>query len=71
MRHRCGRAVERTVREAGRLDVWVNAAGVYPTSPLLDLSDDDWDFVLDTNLRGTFLGAREAARAMVAGNAAA
>jgi NAD(P)-dependent dehydrogenase (short-subunit alcohol dehydrogenase family) len=64
-----GSAVERTVREAGRLDIWVNAAGVYPTSPLLDLSDDEWDFVLDTNLRGTFLGAREAARAMVAGNA--
>ena len=41
----------------------MNAAGIYPTAPLLDLSDDDWDDVLDTNLRGTFLGAREAARA--------
>jgi NAD(P)-dependent dehydrogenase (short-subunit alcohol dehydrogenase family) len=50
----------------GRLDVWVNAAGIYPTAPLLDLSEDDWDLVLDVNLRGTFLGAREAARAMVA-----
>jgi NAD(P)-dependent dehydrogenase (short-subunit alcohol dehydrogenase family) len=59
--------VERTVAEHGRLDVWVNAAGVYPTAPLLELSDDDWALVLDTNLRGTFLGAREAARAMVAG----
>ena len=57
-RHRCATVVERTVREAGRLDVWVNAAGVYPTSPLLDSSDDDWDLVLDTNLRGTFLGAQ-------------
>jgi NAD(P)-dependent dehydrogenase (short-subunit alcohol dehydrogenase family) len=58
--------VERTLAEHGRLDVWVNAAGVYPTAPLLDMSEDDWALVLDTNLRGTFLGAREAARAMVA-----
>jgi NAD(P)-dependent dehydrogenase (short-subunit alcohol dehydrogenase family) len=60
--------VERALAEDHqRLDVWVNAAGVYPTAPLLELSDEDWDLVLDTNLRGTFLGAREAARAMVAG----
>jgi NAD(P)-dependent dehydrogenase (short-subunit alcohol dehydrogenase family) len=61
--------VERTLDGQGRIDVWVNAAGVYPTSPLLELSDEDWDLVLDTNLRGTFFGAREAARAMAAGNA--
>ena len=50
----------------GRLDIWVNTAGIYPTSPLLELSDEDWDAVLDVNLRGTFIGAREAARAMIA-----
>ena len=60
--------VERARDEHGRLDVWVNAAGVYPTSPLLELSEQDWELVLDTNLRGTFLGAREAARAMIAGD---
>ena len=47
--------VERALGEAERLDIWVNAAGVYPTSPLLELSDEDWDHVLDTNLRGTLL----------------
>ena len=57
-------AVEATVRRRGRLDVWVNAAGVYPTSPLLELGAEDWELVVDTNLRGTFVGAREAARAM-------
>ena len=60
--------VQRALAVSGRLDVWVNAAGVYPTSLLLDLSEEEWDLVLDTNLRGTFLGAREAARAMIAGD---
>ena len=54
------------VRELGRLDIWVNNAGIYPSVPLLDLTDDDWDRVLEINLRGTFVGAREAARRMVA-----
>ncbi|HEY7536884.1 MAG TPA: SDR family oxidoreductase [Gaiellaceae bacterium] len=55
----------RALDEWGRLDVWVNAAGVYPTRSLLELDVEDWELVLDTNLRGTFLGAREAARAMI------
>ena len=53
----------------GRLDVWVNSAGIFPTAPVLELSEEDWDAVLDVNLRGSFLGAREAARAMTAGGA--
>lgn len=55
---------EYAFRTAGRLDVWVNAAGIYPATPILDLDDDAWDEVLDVNLRGTFTGAREAARVM-------
>lgn len=57
---------ERALADLGRLDVWVNSAGIYLVAPLLMLSDRDWDAVLDVNLRGTFIGAREAARAMVA-----
>jgi NAD(P)-dependent dehydrogenase (short-subunit alcohol dehydrogenase family) len=57
---------DRALAERGRLDVWVNCAGIYPVSPLLELSEEDWDSVLDVNLRGTFIGAREAARAMIA-----
>ena len=56
--------------EHGRLDVWVNNAGIYPRSPFLDLTDDQWDEVLSTNLNGTFIGSQEAARAMIRTNSA-
>jgi len=52
-------------RVLGRLDIWVNNAGIYPSTPVLDMTDDDWDRVLAVNLRGSFIGAREAARRMV------
>jgi NAD(P)-dependent dehydrogenase (short-subunit alcohol dehydrogenase family) len=49
----------------GAIDIWVNNAGVYPSRPLLEMSDEDWDLVLDINLRGAFIGCREAARRMI------
>lgn len=58
--------VARTVGELGGLDVVVNNAGVLSSLPLLETSDDEWDRVLDTNLRGTFLVTREAGRYLVA-----
>ena len=63
-------AVERGVRAAverfGRLDVAVSNAGVYPNKPVLEMDEDEWDRVLDTNLKGTFLVTRAVARQMVA-----
>jgi NAD(P)-dependent dehydrogenase (short-subunit alcohol dehydrogenase family) len=53
------------VAELGGIDIWVNNAGIYPSRRVLNMSDDDFDRVLDVNLRGTFVGAREAARRMV------
>lgn len=50
----------------GDIDIWVNNAGIYPAAPALEMTDELWDRVLDINLRGTFDGAREAARHMVA-----
>jgi NAD(P)-dependent dehydrogenase (short-subunit alcohol dehydrogenase family) len=49
----------------GAIDIWVNNAGIYPSKPVLEMSDAEWDKVLDINLRGTFIGAREAAKRMV------
>jgi NAD(P)-dependent dehydrogenase (short-subunit alcohol dehydrogenase family) len=50
----------------GPIDVLVNAAGIYRIAPLLDLDSAAWDEVLDVNLRGSFLVAREVIRGLVA-----
>jgi NAD(P)-dependent dehydrogenase (short-subunit alcohol dehydrogenase family) len=47
-----------------RLDILVNNAGTQVWKPLLDLSEDEWDRVIDTNLKGCFLCTQRAARRM-------
>jgi NAD(P)-dependent dehydrogenase (short-subunit alcohol dehydrogenase family) len=63
----CQALVARGGQELGGLDILVNNAGVYPRSPFLDLSEREWDFVLDVNLKGSCFCAQAAARAMIAG----
>lgn len=58
------RAVSETVTKFGRLDILVNNAGVLDYSPFLDLTEESWDKVIDTNLKGYFLVAQAAAREM-------
>ncbi len=53
-----------TLSRYGRVDVWVNNAGILRDRTLLNLSDEDFDRVLEVHLRGTFLGTQVAARAM-------
>ncbi len=50
----------------GPPDILVNNAGVFPRSPFLELTEREWDLVLGVNLKGGFLCAQAAARAMVA-----
>jgi gluconate 5-dehydrogenase len=50
----------------GRVDILVNNAGCNIRKPALDVTWDDWNTVLDTNLRGPFFVAQEVARGMIA-----
>jgi NAD(P)-dependent dehydrogenase (short-subunit alcohol dehydrogenase family) len=47
------------------LAIWVNNAGIYPSTPLTEVSDDEWDRVMSITLDGTFYGCRAAARKMI------
>lgn len=48
----------------GRTDILINNAGITIEKSLFDLSEDDWDGVIDTNLKGAFLMAQAVARAL-------
>ena len=49
----------------GRLDIIVSNAGIYPNRLVVEMSEEEWDRVLDTNAKGTFLVCREAARRLI------
>ncbi|HEY5219947.1 MAG TPA: SDR family NAD(P)-dependent oxidoreductase, partial [Gemmatimonadaceae bacterium] len=57
--------VEATEQALGGLDILVNNAGITRDNVLFRLKDDDWDAVLDANLRGAFAAMRAAARGMM------
>lgn len=65
-RHQVEQAVAATVARHGRLDVLVNNAGIFKAANFLDVTEEDFDAVLRVNLKGAFLMAQAAARAMVA-----
>jgi 3-oxoacyl-[acyl-carrier protein] reductase len=56
---------KRLVEEAGDVDILVNNAGVTRDGLLARMSDEDWDVVIDTNLRGTFNTCRAVIRGMM------
>jgi len=58
--------VAAVVKELGPPDVVMNNAGVFPRAEFLELDEREWDHVLGVNLKGSFLCAQAAARAMVA-----
>lgn len=55
---------ERVIGSFGRLDILVNNAGVQTWKPLLEVTEEEWDLVIDTNLKGCFLCTQQAARYM-------
>ena len=57
--------VDNTIERFGRVDILVNNAGVDPNVPFLEMTEEQWDWVVDTNLKGTFLCTQAAAQHMV------
>jgi NAD(P)-dependent dehydrogenase (short-subunit alcohol dehydrogenase family) len=64
----CINVVKKTITLYGGVDILVNNAGYFPTIPLLETTQEDWDKVFAVNCRGAFLMTRETVKAMAAQN---
>ncbi len=61
----CGEMIAAVIKKSGRLDILVNNAGITKDGLLMAMSEEDYDKVLDTNLKGTFHTIRHASRYML------
>ena len=57
--------VQKVIDEFGRIDILVNNAGINRPTPVLDLTEDTWNLIFDTNLKGLFFCTQAVARHMV------
>jgi len=57
--------VQETVRSMGRLDIFVNNAGITADTLAIRMTEDQWSRVIDINLKGTFFGCQAAAKVMM------
>jgi NAD(P)-dependent dehydrogenase (short-subunit alcohol dehydrogenase family) len=57
--------LQQVLRAFGKVDILVNSAGIAKRSPSLDVSDEDWDRILATNLKGVFQACQVFGRHMV------
>jgi NAD(P)-dependent dehydrogenase (short-subunit alcohol dehydrogenase family) len=53
-------AMRATVQKYGKLDILVNNTGISPTGTVVDTKEEVWDRIIDTNLKGVFLGSKYA-----------
>ena len=58
-------ALAATIKAFGRVDALINNAGIFKAADFLDITEADWDAVIDVNLKGAFLVGQAVARAMV------
>jgi NAD(P)-dependent dehydrogenase (short-subunit alcohol dehydrogenase family) len=64
-REEVDRAFAGTAKEFGRLDICVNNAGVSFQMPVEEMPEEEWDNIIDTNMKGVFLCSQAAARIMI------
>ncbi|MCW4012861.1 MAG: 3-oxoacyl-ACP reductase FabG, partial [Candidatus Bathyarchaeota archaeon] len=57
--------VDEVIKKYGRIDILVNNAGILIPTMLMETSDEEWDNVVDINLKGPFICTREAAKGMI------
>lgn len=58
------RVFDEVVQQFGRLDILINNAGIYVSKPALEITEEEWDRMIDINLKGQFLCAQRAAKEM-------
>lgn len=58
-------AIDKVVEGWGQIDILVNAPGVNSTTPVMDLTEEEWNKILDINLKGAFLASRLVAAKMI------
>jgi len=58
-------ALEKIIEKWGQLDILVNAPGVNSTTPVMEITEEEWNHILDINLKGVFLASRIAAKYMI------
>jgi NAD(P)-dependent dehydrogenase (short-subunit alcohol dehydrogenase family) len=56
--------VDRAVSEFGHISILANAAGILRRTAVIDMDEDEWDLVLNVNLKGTFLPSKAVLRSM-------
>ena len=59
------KALDATLAAFSKVDILVNCAGITKRTPSLDVSDDEWDSIISTNLTGTFRACQVFGRAMI------
>lgn len=57
--------IDATVKKFGRIDILVNNAGIFFQKPFLDYTEEDWDKIININLKGVYLCSNAAAKVMV------
>jgi 3-oxoacyl-[acyl-carrier protein] reductase len=57
--------VKTTIQKYGKIDLLVNNAGIYPASPVTELKEEEWNRVIDVNLKGVFICSQEVVKYMI------